>query len=615
MICEHCGNIVREGATVCDQCGAQIVPSSPHAGGRRQGRPEQRQSARYASAAPERSEPLLPDAVLSNQRRPRSERADGAGRPLNRRGTPPQPTTGKQMRREHAPRTHAVHRMMINWALVWTIIAVLCVLLAAGGYIFLKRTDAGQLILARMGKDANASALWRYGQELLDQGYIDRSITAFTTAYALEPEREDIYTKLQLLAEAYEAAGNYGAAEEVYTTLYTDIAPENPAAYRAVVRLLEDQNRRLELSSFLKLAYEKTGDISFNRQRDELLPAIPETSLQGGSLKRERDVTLTSAEDYDIYYILDGDGVLPDDGVLYTSPIHLAEGSHTLRAVAVSNDLISDEMSVKYNISLPVPVAPKSSLQPGSYGPRQRIWLRYDPPKEDKLSEDEKQKDITIYYTIDGQTPTANSPIYTGEPFFLPGGKKVVVKAVAVNGYGKASNTMEVEYQVNAPFKYYFNEKDEFGDFTLMKTTRDAFVKKYGAPAAENEITDSLVSGLCVSLTYAWGEARFTMTDKGYVLYYIDTASASMAGPRKTKLGMEEEKLTALFRDMGQAYNQNGDRSLYWDESAGYGKIVYQDIVREYVEYFRKQTDGNTTTLRYQMENKKVTRITMFTAY
>ena len=105
------------------------------------------------------------------------------------------------------------------------------------------------------------------------------------------------------------------------------------------------------------------------------------------------------------------------------------------------------------------------------------------------------------------------------------------------------------------------------------------------------------------------------MTDKGYVLYYIDTASASMAGPRKTKLGMEEEKLTALFRDMGQAYNQNGDRSLYWDESAGYGKIVYQDMVREYVEYFRKQTDGNTTTLRYQMENKKVTRITMFTAY
>lgn len=612
MVCEHCGSLLREGASVCDQCGAEITTPRRSEGisGRRQGRADKPRVERVGSAMLPEDAPLLPDAVMTSKRRPRSE---GAGRPSARRGTPPPPTTGRQMSRNRREKPRSVRRMMVNWALVWTIVLALVFVCLIGGFVFLKTTDSGQLILARMGKDADAQALWTYGQELLDQGYIERSITVFEQAYAQEPDREDIYDRLQQLADAYETDGRTGDAEEIYRQL-AQMEPENPIAYQAIVRMMENQNRRLELSAFLKEAYEKTSDTSFRRQREDLLPTIPTTSLEAGSLLRERDVELQSKEDYDIYYLFGEEGLLPEDGTLYESPIHLTEGTHLLRAVAVSNDLISDELSVQYTINLPVPTAPLSSLAPGSYEKRQRIWLRYVESEEEQSVDDPKQKDITIYYTIDGQTPTSNSPIYTGEPFYLPGGR-VKVKAVAVNGYGKVSNVMEREYKIGISFKKYFNDADEFSDFTLMKTTRDAFVKKYGTPVEETEIEDSTVAGEAVKLSYSWGEACFFYSESGMVLYAVTTNSASMTGPRKTKVGMSETDVTEKFRDMGQTYDQNGDRSIYYDEKEGYAKLYHLDSSTDRLDYVRYRTDNGTVTLSYFLENGKVVQLSMRCSY
>ncbi len=613
MVCEHCGNLVRDDAMVCDQCGAEIRTARRSEGvaGRRQGRAE-RPRQEYVGSMVFQEETPMPDAVLTSQRRPRSE---GAGKPDSHRGTPPPPTGGQEIKHRNRERARAKRRMMVNWAMVGAVSICVVILLAIGAFAFLKLTDPGQLILARMGKDANATALWTYGQELLDQGYVDRSVSTFELAYEKEPEREDIYDRLQQLADAYEAAGRNGDAERIYTLLYSEIEPENPVAYRAVVRMMENQNRMLELSAFLKLAFEKTGDVSFRRQREDMLPSIPTTDVEAGSLLRERDVTLSSKEDYDIYYLLGQEGVLPEDGTLYTEPIHLGEGTHILRAVAVSSELISDELNVQYTINLPVPNSPLSSLAPGPYDRKQRIWLRYVESDEEKSADDPRQKDITIYYTIDGQTPTSNSPIYTGEPFYLPGGKSVILKAVAVNGYGKVSNVMERQYQINIPFKLYFNDSDEFSEFTLMTTTRDAFVKKYGQPIEEVEIEDANVPGNAVKLNYSWGEARFQMTEKGYTIYSIETTSTSMVGPRKTKVGMKETEITEKYRDMGQTYDQNGDRSLYYDESQGYGKLYHLDNVNDRIDYVYYRTDTGVVTLSFHLENGTVTKMELKCSY
>lgn len=617
MVCKHCGNVLPDGAVACDQCGTPVKYREREGGigAYRQGKDDSRPAARSGSAA--HRDPSLGEA--EDAVRYAAPREESGGRPGTRKGTPlPASAAGQAQRARQAPR-RAPHRMMVNWAMVFAVLVVLLVFALIGGYVFLKVTDAGQLILARMGREADATALWAYGQELLDQGHVARAIETYEKAYAQEPEREDLYDRLIQMADAYEAAGRAADAERIYTQMYTEVDQENTYAYREMMRILENQGRKMELASFLSLAYENTKDAYFRRQRTDLLPSTPTVSEEAGTRKAEQDVELLSAEDYDIYYILGDEGSLPEDGTKYTEPIHLSEGTVIIRAVAVSSDLVSDEMRVQYTIRLPSPLAPLTSLAPGTYEKRQRIWLKHNPSEEEQLlskktnrTEDENERlrrlsNVTIYYTIDGQTPTSNSPIFDGEPFYLPGGS-CVLKAVSVNGYGKVSNILERTYKVNIPFKRYFNESDGFSDFELLKTTRDAFVRKFGTPRAENPVEDTAVLGSAVQLDYNWGYARFMMSESGNVLYAFES-SGSVTGPRKTRIGMGEKDLTELYRDMGQAHDQNGDRSLYFDKAAGYAKKYHLDDTHDRIDYAYFRKDNGTVILSYYMENGKVQKI------
>lgn len=136
--------------------------------------------------------------------------------------------------------------------------------------------------------------------------------------------------------------------------------------------------------------------------------------LTAGLYSEKKYLTLTSPQGYDIYYTMDAEAELPTEGTLYTEPIFLDEGIWALRAVAISDDLVSDELTGTYKIIMPSPQKPSSSLAPNTYKQRQRIWLRLG-------EENKNDTDITIYYTIDGSTPDADSPVYTGEPFWAAG--------------------------------------------------------------------------------------------------------------------------------------------------------------------------------------------------
>lgn len=604
MVCKQCGRVLKDDTLICEFCGMEnSVPR--HASGV-QGH---RQGRRSASAAPVRETALPPAQPYLHM----------AGKTVKQpvQPAPAETPAPEDTALDNQPqKVYRVRKVMINWVAVGLAVLGLLFVGLVGGYVFLKTTDAGQLMMARMGKEANAKAMWAYGGELLDQGYVERAIETFEQAYEMDPELDGMYAHLLQLADAYEAGGYIGKAEETYTLMYTKVDKARPTAYRAIIRIMEDQDRKMELATFLTTAYENTGDSAFRRQREDMLPAIPTTDLDAGTRMYERDVALISAEDYDIYYILGEEGVLPEDGTLYEKPIHLVEGVHTLRAVAVSNDLISDELNVKYNITLPRPTAPYPSLAPGTYEQRQRVRLRYLEGEDDKRSDaTAQQKDITMYYTLDGQTPTSNSPVYDGEGILLPGGR-VMLKAIAVNGYGKVSNVLEREFKINnVAFKKFFNNNDELADVVIMKTSRDAFVRKYGQPNAEVEFEDESVRGVKLKLTYNWGEAKFVMVSDGYVLYHLDTTNSAMAGPRKTRIGDTEAEITAQFRDVGQPHDSNGDRSLYWNyDNSGkdWGKMFHLDNIHDRIDYsYVRAEDSAIVTLSYYLENGVVTRMTM----
>ena len=106
------------------------------------------------------------------------------------------------------------------------------------------------------------------------------------------------------------------------------------------------------------------------------------------------------------------------------------------------------------------------------------------------------------YYTIDGSTPTEESPVYDGTPIKLPSGR-VTLKAVCVNQYGKMSPTLEVGYKFNvSPYPLdMYGESDTFGSFTLNKTSIDEFKAAFGNPSQELETTYLNLTNSCLLYT------------------------------------------------------------------------------------------------------------------
>ncbi len=606
MICKKCGNILPEHAAMCSVCGEPIARQDPsRVGSIRQGSSAAPSAPRISFTRQEPEVNAVPDAPISERRRLRAD--EGIDTRFVTPGKKPEQdeeATGRKglIFHQNHRRTYSVRKVMINWSAVAVVILALILAAGVSAFLYLNLTDHGQLILARMGRETSAEALWSYGTELLDQGYIDDSIAIYEKAWKQEPAKEDLYEKLQLLAEAYEAAGRSADAESVFVTMYRDLDKTTSLAYKNIIRLMRSQGRLVEAAAFMKTAYENTGDSYFNRERNEMLPKPPTANLGGGKYSSYKTLELSSSDGFEIYYLF-GFGNLPEDGTLYTGPIELKEGYHALHAVCVSSQLVSDELNVNYTVTLPNPVAPYPSLASDTYNSAS-VRLR-------NLND----FDVTIYYTIDSTSPTSNSPIYTGEPIKLPGGNSVHLKAVCVDSFGKVSNELDVEYEILQPFKRYFNSGDEFSGFTMMKTNRDAFIRKYGQPIEETEVDDNSNPNVCTRLSYSWGEARFYSSEKGYILYYVETSSPSMTAPRSTRVGIRPEDVIVLFRDMGQPENQDGSRSLYHDDAMGTGMIYKTDENSYRIEYIYFRNDDARMVLCYYADNGKVNRISLKCTY
>ena len=620
MLCPHCGSYADEKDVLCPGCGALLSQEDGEEreeGVRaiRQGRKDKTPPAATRHASPGkagasriyvdasaretgREAPLYADPQVFNaDGTPLATGYDRPAKTLYGDTTRQQTTVNPSGRRRSR---HPLGRHMINWAHVLIGLLVLAMLSALGAYLFLTRTPEGQKVMARMGKEADSAAMWEVGEEILDTGDIDRAILMMEQAMEADGTENINVDGLLLLGSAYEAAGRVDDAEALYRRIYTDIVPSAPEAYRNVIRILLASGRETEAAELMQTAYAATGVNSFRQQRTDLLPQSPMVSLTAGYYTEKKTITLSSPQGYDVYYTFSDEAQLPKDGTLYTEPLFLDEGVWNLRAVAVSGELVSDPLSASYKVFMPSPQIPGYSLAPGTYEKRQRIWLR-------PVKENEKDTDITIYYTIDGSEPDADSPVYTGEPFYLPGGN-VTLKAVAVNGYGKASNTLNVGYKitgVTAPKKSYTVE-DTANGLKLYSTTREQFQQAYGESNQVEEVWLSGYDEACQKHIYPWGYATMTRIKTGWVLAELYFTTSQFSGPRQTGIGSTESDVVGKFRDMGQVESPSGNRGLYQMDNGGKGKIYKQEDGGKIIRYQARTADSHTWQLDYILNTSGV---------
>lgn len=499
----------------------------------------------------------------------------------------------------------------INWMVVLLCAVVAAIGMVFGAYMFLTRTDSGQVLMARMGREANAAALWQVGEERMNNGDLSGAIDYFVKANEQDGKENANVSGLLMLGNAYEANGELDKAEEVYAYLYTDIVPSATDPYRNQVRIYLAQGRQKEAAELLAVAYKATGVTTFNTQRTSILPPTPGASVTAGYYTAKQTITFAVASDYEVYYTFNDLNKLPEEGTLYTGPIELGEGDWSLRAVSVSGDLVSDEMRGSYQIYMPTPLQPAVLLAPGTYDRRISVTLRPGTLTKDQLEKnpgyaatlsDEVAQTITIYYTIDGSTPDEDSPRYTtGDKIQMPGGN-VTLKAISVNGYGKSSTIKEVGYKFNQKpwMKTMMTVDDVIGDWKLASTTKEVFTQKCGEGTATETVYNYTIGMDMEKITYDWGYACFARLRTANVLVELYMTRNEFTAPRKTQIGNTEEEVISVYKDFGQVESPSGNRGLY-EKDFSKGKIYKQEDGTKIIRYRVETGDSHIWQLDYEL--------------
>lgn len=160
----------------------------------------------------------------------------------------------------------------------------------------------------------------------------------------------------------------------------------------------------------------------------------PIFSYPEGTYESMVPLKLSSENEGCIYYATDGKMPYVGEEYLYTSPIYLEPGNHTISAFFVNEyGMKSSIITQNYHVELAVPNAPEISVESGEYTiPTLIEVLEFD--------------DVEVYYTSDGTFPTQHSTIYEGS-IPMPLGKSTF-RFVGYNADGVAGEITEKTYNL-----------------------------------------------------------------------------------------------------------------------------------------------------------------------
>ncbi|WP_163969596.1 S8 family serine peptidase [Oceanobacillus halotolerans] len=156
-------------------------------------------------------------------------------------------------------------------------------------------------------------------------------------------------------------------------------------------------------------------DITYLENEVEEVP-VPVASIESGTYTGAINVKLNSYEGNEIRYTLDGSDPSLSNGTVYEAPIEI-EVDTTLKAIAVKDGHISNVVTYLYEIDnvLNAPIASKTS---GAFTEAFQLELTTN------ISE------ASIYYTLDGTTPSVDNGQLYEEPIWID--QDTNVKAFAI---------------------------------------------------------------------------------------------------------------------------------------------------------------------------------------
>lgn len=213
----------------------------------------------------------------------------------------------------------------------------------------------------------------------------------------------------------------------------------------AITRMAEYYDEQKDADKLNELILKYT-DTPAQTAIEKYLNAMPGVSHCSGSYSTSIEVSLFNASGNEIHYTLDG--TIPNaKDTLYTGPIVMEKGTNRLKAVCVSPEgLVSDVLECEYIVTYTVPEMPIVSPGSGAYESEQIISV-------DNFVNDGS---YTAYYTLDGSTPTKDSPVYTG-PIDMPAGNNVFT-VVFLSKDGISSSNVKRNYNLKLLARYTFDE-------------------------------------------------------------------------------------------------------------------------------------------------------------
>lgn len=268
-------------------------------------------------------------------------------------------------------------------------------------------------------------------QEMIDRDY-ENALHYYKTALSLRPD--DVPVRLAM-AEIYIEQEEYDSAAVLLMEVI-DLDAQNKTAYEELIAIYEEKE---DYESIAALA-DGVDDIEILGLFTDYLVAAPVFSPVSGEYDEYLTVELTSLEDFDIYYTLNGKDPDTKNGTRYDEKkdgIVLDEaGSYTIRAVCVNDKgILSEIAEAEYEISVSPPAFATVSPDGGQIETATTVTM-------------EAEENCSIYYTWDGTDPTEASLKYEG-PVEIPTGNTVLSVLVVNDQTGLNSGV----YRTN--FIYY----------------------------------------------------------------------------------------------------------------------------------------------------------------